>query len=349
MIVPARDAAATIERCLSALLPLPAGFTSILVVDDGSRDDTGAIARRLGVDVLVLDESLGPAGARNAGVAATESDIVVFVDADVVASPESVRRLVAPLIDEGTEPGSIVATFGSYDAYPAASGTVSIFRNLLHHATHQQAQERSTSFWAGFGAMTRAAFVASGGFDAPRFPRPSIEDIEFGARLWRAGAGVRVVKSAQVTHLKRWTLRSMVRTDIRDRAWPWAALVLSGEAPAGDLNIRTSQRLAALAAGALLVSLAMATGCIALGVVRDMPVTRPLAVAALVSAAVALATVLIVNRSLYTFFVRERGGRFAVAAFGLHLLYYLYSAGTYAVCALWLARAARQPARPRAA
>lgn len=383
IIVPARDAAATLERCLASLLQLPAGFASILVVDDGARDGTGAIARGLGVEVLRLEESVGPAAARNAGVAATAGDILVFVDADVVAPPESVRRLVAPLLDvvEGVPASpAIVATFGSYDAHPVEPGTVSIFRNLLHHATHQQAQERSTSFWAGFGAITRPAFVASGGFDARRFPRPSIEDIELGARLWRAGAGVWLVKAAQATHLKRWTLRSMVRTDIRDRAWPWASLVLSGDAPAGDLNISTSQRLAALAAIALVMSavvaVAAAIGCVAalaaFASFRGVPVAPPtigfmgdandearasaalaltlVLALSLAIAAVALGVLLTVNRPLYRFFLRERGWRFAVAAFGLHLLYYVYSAATYAACAFRLrAKSAWRFVRPRAA
>ncbi len=350
IIVPARDAAPTLQQCLAALLQLPPSFARIVVVDDGSRDGTGTIARQLGVEVLTLAQSIGPAAARNAGVAATASDIMVFIDADVVASPDAVRRLVAPLLGDEPRDPAVVATFGSYDAHPGASGTVSTFRNLLHHATHQEAQEQSTSFWAGFGAITRTAFVALGGFDAQRFPRPSIEDIELGARLWRAGARVRLVKLAQVTHLKHWTLGSMVRTDVRDRAWPWATLLLSGDAPARDLNISARQRWAALAAVTLAVAIVLLVGNALIAVGGQRPIARPAALLTTTIAAVSLGALLTLNHPLYRFFLRERGWAFAVAALALHVLYYLYSTATYVACALRLrGRMAWRHARPGAA
>ena len=60
---------------------------------------------------------------------------------------------------------------------------MSAFRNLLHHHVHQQAAGPATTFWAGLGAVRREAFLASAGFDAERYPVPSIEDIELGMRL----------------------------------------------------------------------------------------------------------------------------------------------------------------------
>ena len=61
------------------------------------------------------------------------------------------------------------------------------FRNLLHHTVHQRSAGDVRSFWAGLGAVRRTAFDDVGGFDADRYPWPSIEDIELGARL--AGKG----------------------------------------------------------------------------------------------------------------------------------------------------------------
>ena len=64
------------------------------------------------------------------------------------------------------------------------------FRNLLHHTVHCRSQGEVGSFWAGLGAVRRSAFETAGGFDAERYPEPSIEDIELGGGSPRsAGSG----------------------------------------------------------------------------------------------------------------------------------------------------------------
>jgi glycosyltransferase involved in cell wall biosynthesis len=90
VIVPARDAKPTLERTLSAICEqeLDRPF-EVLVVDDGSRDETAAIARRYGplVSVITLKESVGPGAARNRGVSAARAPALAFTDADCFPSP----------------------------------------------------------------------------------------------------------------------------------------------------------------------------------------------------------------------------------------------------------------------
>ena len=83
---------------------------------------------------------------------------------------------------------------------------VSQYRNLLHHFVHQEGNPEASTFWAGCGAVRRAAFDAVAGYDEARFRRPSIEDIELGYRLRRAGYRIRLDRDLQCTHLKRWRL-----------------------------------------------------------------------------------------------------------------------------------------------
>lgn len=315
IVVPARDAASTLRVCLAALVPPPPGVDAVIVVDDGSVDDTAAIARQHGAVVVTMASPLGPAAARNAGVAASRTPVVVFIDADVVASPAAVGTLLSAFAD-----ARVMAAFGSYDDRPAARTAVSLFKNLLHHHVHQHADDASRSFWAGFGAIRREAFDTIGGFDARRYPRPSIEDIELGARLASNGAAIRLVKAAQVTHLKRWTFPGLVRTDVRDRAWPWSRLLLEGRAPGRDLNIRASERVNAVLAAALVVALGTAaiTGWST----------------ALVVAAIAGLGLVSLNRALYHLFVTRGGWWNAPVFVALHVLYLIYSASTFAICAM---------------
>ncbi|WP_101523281.1 mycofactocin biosynthesis glycosyltransferase MftF [Nocardioides houyundeii] len=96
VVVPVRDRPAQLDRCLTALGPL-----SVVVVDDASRDPAAvaAVARRHGAAVVALETNLGPAGARNAGLAQVTTPVVAFVDSDVQASAADLLRLSRHLAD----------------------------------------------------------------------------------------------------------------------------------------------------------------------------------------------------------------------------------------------------------
>ena len=87
--------------------------------------------------------------------------------------------------------------------------------------------------------QTRAAILWEVGADW------SVEDIELGMRLTRAGGRIRLVKSLEVTHLKQWTFRSLVHTDVVRRAIPWSRLLLAEPRLPDDLNLRWKSRVAA--------------------------------------------------------------------------------------------------------
>src|SRR5207245_7135335 len=96
----------------------------IIVVDDASTDDTSTVAAGHGVVVLRLARNSGPGAARNAGGRAARGDIVFFVDADVVAAPDAIARVVQAFEADL----DLVAIFGSYDRCPRAPGLVSQYR-----------------------------------------------------------------------------------------------------------------------------------------------------------------------------------------------------------------------------
>src|SRR3990172_8019634 len=309
IIVPAYNNKAELDECLQALTTSSYPDAEIIVVDDASTDDLPRVAARNGVRVVRRVRNGGPGAARNSGALHARGDILFFVDADVVIAPGAVGR-VARVLDENPD---LAAVFGSYDAQPRARGVVSQYRNLLHHFVHQAGNSEASTFWGGCGAVRRAVFQELGGFDEKRFPRPSIEDIEFGYRLRRAGYRVLLDKGLQGTHLKRWTLRSVIWTDITRRAIPWSRLILESKNAPADLNLKQGQRLSAG-----LVTL----GCLLLPVAAFRMELLAVPAAALLGG-------VFLNRDLFAFFWRERGLRFAVSCIPLHLLYYLYSTLSY--------------------
>lgn len=310
VIVPAYNNPEQLTFCLSALSAAAIPGAEIIVADDASTDETPDVARHMGARLVRMERNSGPAAARNRGAAAASGEILFFVDADVVVPADAVKRVVQTF-DLHPE---VAAVFGSYDANPREKGLISQYRNLLHHYVHQTGDVQASTFWAGCGAIRRSAFAATGGFDAARYPRPSIEDIELGYRLRRAGHRILLDKSLQATHLKRWTLWSMIRTDVTCRAIPWTRLLLETGDAVTDLNLKRRERLC----GAAVFG---AAGLLPAGLWQsDLWIV----------AAVLISIVGIMNRHLYAFFARQGGWSFAAGCVPLHLLYYLYSVLSFA-------------------
>ena len=310
VIIPVYNGTRELPECLSAVKASAKNSdTEIIVVDDASTDETPAVAASMGVRVLRLDKNSGPAAARNFGAQHARGDVLFFVDADVVLAPGALDRAVR-ILDTRPE---LAAVFGSYDARPRAQGLVSQYRNLLHHFVHQQGNPEASTFWAGCGAIRHEVFLAVGGFDAKRFPRPSIEDIELGVRLRRAGYRILLDREIQGTHLKRWKLGSVIWTDITCRAIPWSRLILDSRDAPNDLNLKRAQRVS-------VALVALAAALLPLALWRIDLLVLPLG---------ALLTVLVLNRGLFAFFRRQRGLGFAIACVPLHLLYFLYSGLSY--------------------
>jgi glycosyltransferase involved in cell wall biosynthesis len=312
IIIPVYNGAAFLRLCLEAVAATDYRSYECIVVDDCSTDDSRTIAAEFPMPVRIVaisDGPRGPAHARNRGAALARGEILFFVDADVVLTCGALRRLAKTF----SEQPALAAVFGSYDATPAAGGLVSQYRNLLHHFVHQNGNPNASTFWAGCGAIRRQAFERVGGFDDRSFSRPSIEDIELGYRLRALGCRIRLDKELQATHLKRWTLYSMIRTDVVCRAVPWSRLMLQTKNMPNDLNLKVGQR-----ASFVLVAFACA-----------FPVLSGVRLEWLGMSAAAVLGVLALNRQLYRFFLRQKGVSFAVGCIALHFLYYLYSGLSY--------------------
>jgi GT2 family glycosyltransferase len=315
IVIPAYDAAEQLPAVVPAARKA-AGESEVIVVDAGSTDRTGELAARLGARVIRLPERAGPALARNRGVAAVDSEVVLFLDADCVPHPDVVKRVREAF---AADP-DLVGLTGSYDSDPPDPGFFSQYMNLRHHYTHQVAQRENATFWAGCGAVRRRAFLDVGGFDAERFPRPQIEDIELGLRLAERGK-TRLDPELQVTHLKRWTLRSVVETDVRQRAVPWARLILERGRLPNDLNLRLSQRVAA------------AVAPLALAAVLAAPLAATAGSGLVLAASLgALAASIALNGEMLRFFARRRGLAFAAGAWLFHQVHLVYSSATLVVC-----------------
>jgi GT2 family glycosyltransferase len=276
-IVPATNGAETLERARAAIEAADAPPDEIIVVDGPS--------------------DAGPAEARNNGARRASGDVLVFVDADVLVHRDAFVRIRAAF---DSDPG-LGGIFGSYDDEPAHDGTVSAFRNLLHHHVHQTSRGPATTFWAGLGAIRREVFLGSGGFDAA-YRVPSIEDVELGLRLTDAGHRLELAPDIQGKHLKGWSLPGMIRCDVRQRAVPWMRLLLARRRPSAALNLGWRHRVSAVASVVLMGAVAA----------RRFRAVIP-------SAALLIA----LNRAFYGLLWKKLGPGKAAVGVGLHVMHHL--------------------------
>ena len=309
-IVPVYNGATMLAHCLDPLLRMQrAGeIAEVIVVDDGSTDDSAACARSRGAQAIGSGGRLGPGGARNVGARAATGSVLWFVDADVVVHDDAARVLVDALRKTGAS-----AVFGAYDDRPPAANFLSQYKNLVHRYYHVRHAGEAETFWAGCGAVTKRAFVDAGGFDAAAYPSPSIEDIELGARLRRRGHAIRLEPALAATHLKVWRLRRLLHTEIFSRALPWSRLIHSQAGAPDALNVSGGERLRAFLALLFVASLVLAA-------VHLVAPWIPFVILAALFAA---------NWPLFAFFRQSRGFVFAIAALLFHQLYYLYSTAAY--------------------
>ena len=311
IVVPVHNGALTLGACLEAILVVPSTTREILVVDDASLDSSSDIAAALGVRVIRHRANRGVGHARNTGAKDTSSPILVFVDSDVVIHPDALER-ITNFFAASPEHSAI---FGSYDSRPTAGGFVSQYRNLLHHFTHQEGVAEAKTFWAGLGAVRRTAFCSVGGF---RSSKLELEDVELGLRLTDAGFRIALDRELLGTHLKPWSLGSMIKADIFFRARPWSALILERGGFTNDLNTRSDNRWGVLSAAGLIPALMLSLLSPLLSILP----------------AACLLTNFASNLRIYEQFYRERGLLFAVAVVPIHLIHQLSAAAGFAL-AYW--------------
>lgn len=330
VIVPVYNGAATLQQCLDRVFSSGFSDLEVIVVLDGCTDASAKIASAYPCKVISLPENRGPGFARNAGVKRSSGQILYFLDSDVLIGPDLFTRLAEAF---AAHP-EYSAIFGSFEKGTGRENFVSVYKNLLHHYTHQHSNEEAFTFCSGLGAVRREAFVKIGGFDPKWW---FMEDIDLGYRLHRAGCRIWLNKDLFSVHLKRYSLASLVRSDVLGRAIPWTRLMLETRLFRNDLNTRF-HNVASVPVSVLLLAALLR---------RDLwlPMALPLAV-----------IFLFLNRGFLTFLLLQRGIWFAIRSAGMCWLGYLYSAvgaAGGALAYLWdrvgsgRGRSAAGPSNPR--
>lgn len=314
VIIPVHNGGEDLHKCLQTVVKSTRQPDELIIVDDASTDGSAQLAAGFGTVVVAAHHRpIGPASARNLGVARSEGDVLLFLDADVMVHTDTLAQIESYL----KEHPEISAVFGSYDDDPPHHNWVSLYKNLQHHFVHHHSKAEASSFWTGVGAIRRDVFLRLGGF-MESYSQPSIEDIELGMRLKLAGYRINLCPDIQVKHLKRWNMYSLLRTDVFQRAIPWARLIFSSSQLPADLNLDWKSRLSALCVWALLPLLVLGFWFSA----------------AWIGVFLMAGFLVAANFSLYRFFAERGGPVFATVALLLHVLYLFYSSLVFGLVAV---------------
>ncbi len=190
VVVAARNSAATLPRTLTALAQQELDEPyEVIVVDDGSDDDTAAQAQGAEGPVVVLRQPpTGPAAARNRGVAAASGDVLAFTDADCYPEPDWLAVGRRALGECDLVQGAVM---------PEQGTSAGPFDRSLFVVAESGLYEMANLF------VRREWFERVGGFEAwlePEIGKALAEDLWFGWRVRRGGARTCFSSGALVRH-----------------------------------------------------------------------------------------------------------------------------------------------------
>ncbi len=191
VLIPAHDAGATIARAVTGALAQSVQDIEVIVVNDGSSDDTGSIVRGFTDERVVLVEqaaSGSPAGARNAGLRVARGEFIAFLDADDAWYPEKLALVRAAFeadssLDAVAHDMKLVGPSGDDGVRAYRLDSRDLYQQLLYRG----------NFLTTSAMTVRTEKVREVGGFTEAVDRPVAEDLDLWLRLAQAGLRLRML------------------------------------------------------------------------------------------------------------------------------------------------------------
>lgn len=206
VIIPARNAESTLERCLQSVFASLIRPDEVLVVDDGSSDATSAIAARFPCRILKTQIGKGPMQPRFAGAREALYPFLVFVDADVCVQPDTFSKILGHFQNP-----VICAVTGILSASSRDENFFSAFKNEYMHYIFSKQPRQNAFLYGSLWAIRRDDLIF---FDPISEPFGSlVSDSEMGLRLSKQGRTLILDHTLEVQHLKVYSFLKLLKND----------------------------------------------------------------------------------------------------------------------------------------
>ncbi|UCH53607.1 MAG: glycosyltransferase family 2 protein [Pseudomonadota bacterium] len=219
IIIPNRNGAGTIGRCLEAALASRYDAFEVIVVDDCSTDESVAVVQRYPCRLVRLAYHGGAARARNVGAAHAGGEILFFTDADCLMQPDALALACRALAAAG--PRAVVG--GTYTWLAHDRSFFSDFQSIFVREAETKRAPAADYLATHALAIYAETFRRSGGL--PEGPLPILEDVAFSHQLKRADYHLVLDPTVAVRHIFNFTLRrSLANAFTKARYWTMYSL-----------------------------------------------------------------------------------------------------------------------------
>jgi len=206
VVVPVFNGEATIRTTIEHLLLQSLRPAEIIVVDDGSTDETSNVLKSIGDGITVLSKSNGgPASARNAGIRASKGNLIAFTDSDCFPNENWLKEIV-----RGFKRERVGGVGGRVRG--ASNGLIGDYIDLHGWMNPRREFDGTVLALVTANACFRRNVLFQTGLFDERFSSTGAEDTELSIRVRKAGYELRFVETAEVRHRHKKTIQSYCKS-----------------------------------------------------------------------------------------------------------------------------------------
>lgn len=216
VVVPVFNSENTLRSCLQAIKNSSFSNIELIVVDDGSTDQSASIAKQFADKIVLHGRNLSRIQARNTGMEHASGDIIAFIDSDIVIGKNSLE-IVSRYFKENADVTAITGLLS--DQHPNQD-FFSQYKNLYMNYVFKKLPKTVTFLFGSIFAIRKSAAVIM----VNTFPKG--EDTALGQELSRNGEKISFLRNLEVVHLKKYTFLSWIKNDF-EIPFNWTSVFLA--------------------------------------------------------------------------------------------------------------------------